>query len=526
MNNRFDIEERRRRLQQQKETLIGLQSFKKKGSQSAKQTNHGSPSYSMNQGRSFNDHSSFSRVFKAELNLPPSNETYQNETAFSASRGANAEKRSYLPELMGDANFSSKFGLLPSEEEQQGKQADRLYSGTQRASDGSPLQFQVTLKDKFTHSRPITGIRFHKNFDNIVVTSHGSRADKCLSTEPGLNAIWCLDEGRSTLQRTLTANAAISALELPNISPTLVIGGTISGSILVWDTRMKSSLPIHALEGDTAFVAGFHDRQKVTAVKTTANSSPYFVSTSIGGHLCKWTLSKPGVPITKDTLRENPTSAELNISSFDFPRTARLAGGEKTTANRFTSLFVGDDIGGLHRADGNDSSWTVESASGDDHDAVVTAVSAHPFGHRVAYLDDILISASADWTIKLWYFHKSQRSICLGTYDMVEYGRVNDVAWSNQHPTVFCAGTEAGYISLFDISNRLSPSNSRNYWHFETPDANEDSQITAIQWDHMSRHVCAGSSKGTLSVWQCTSDFASLPDAEWTGQYLKSKQNT
>ncbi|CAN8068462.1 unnamed protein product [Agarophyton chilense] len=524
MDHHLEVEERRKKLQERKETLIRFQSFQKRKSQS-RQTNQESPSISSNQVR--HPRSSFSRVPTAELDLPPFSDISKNENkvSFSGVGVFNSSKRSYLPELMGDSKLSSRFDLIPSEKDQHDKYKSRCYSGSQRSSDGSPLQFQITCKDELIELRPTTAIKFHKKFDDIVVTSHGSRSDHKLNADPGLNAIWCLDEGRSTLQRVLTANAALSAIELPSISPTLVIGGTVFGSILLWDTRMKTSLPLHALEGNTAFVTGFHDREKVTAVKTTVSSSPYFISTSSGGHVCKWTLSKPDVPITKDTLRENGTSAELNITCFDFPRTARLAGGEKTTENRFASLLIGGGHGGLYRADGSDSSWTVEAALGKHHEAAVTAVSTHPFGHRVAFLDDVVLSASADWTVKLWYFRKSQPSVCIDTFDMVEYGRVNDVAWSNQHPTVFCVGSESGYLSLFDISNRLSESNVRNCWHFEVPGASGNTQIDNIQWDHASRNVCAGSSNGTISLWQCASDFASLPDAEWTGQYLKSKQD-
>lgn len=524
MDHRLEIQERRRRLQRQKETLKDLQSFQSTTSHPSFHPNTLSGSSgSSNRNRNSFSSSSFSRALKAELNVPPSSSECHGTRPGSLLEHSDTANRSQLRDLLGDNNFSSKLGLIPVQQEDNGKPSSGDLSSHGR-SDGSPLQFQLALRDEATENRPNTAIKFHTKFNEILITSHDRRSDHKLFADPGVIAVWNLDEGRGALQRALTANAAISAIELPSISPTLIIAGTTSGSILFWDTRVKTALPINALDSSTTAVTSFHDKQKVTAVKTTAVSSPFFVSTSNGGHMCKWTLSKPEVPITKDTLRDNSTSAELNISSFDFPRTTKLSGDVNTTA-RMTSLFVGSESGGIYRADGGASSWSIESASKESHEAAVTAMSAHPFGRRVAFLDDVVLSASEDWTIKLWYFHKSQPAVCMDTFDMVQNGRVNDIAWSSQHPTMFCSGDEAGFLSLFDVSNHLSSTDGRNCWQFQTPESKENVQLTSVQWDYISRHVCAGNSKGTVSLWQCTPAFASLPDAEWMGRYLKSKRS-
>lgn len=527
MDHRFEIQERRRRLQQQKETLVALQSFQNtKSRPSVNHNPHSNPHSYLNRNASPHGSSSFSRALKAELNVPPSSAVHATTTGPHLEH-SDAASSAQLRDLLGDNKFSTKLGLIPVQPEINQKPSYGN-AGSHNRSDGAPLQFHLALRHEVTENRPNTAIKFHTKFNEILVTSHDRRSDQKLFADPGVIAIWNLDEGRGALQRALTANAAISAMELPSISPTLIIAGTTSGSILFWDTRMKTALPINALDTNTTAVTSFHDNQKVTALKTTTVSSPFFVSASNGGHVCKWTLSKPEVPITKDTLRDSSTSGELSISTFDFPRTTKLSGDTNTTS-RITSLFVGSESGGVYRADGggtgSGTSWAIESATRDNHEAAVSAMSAHPFGHRVAFLDDVVLSASEDWTIKLWYFHKSQPAVCMDTFDMVENGRVHDIAWSGQHPTMFCSGDEAGFLSLFDVSHHLSTADGQNRWQFKAPDSEEGARLTSVQWDYISRHVCAGNARGTVSLWQCTPAFASLPDAEWMGRYLKSKRS-
>lgn len=462
--------------------------------------------------------SSFHRAVELDINLPPSS-------------AVNSENKNHRRELLGQVTSVSSLGLLPADRDNHNQKSNSSRQSSQGRFDGRPLQFEVTLRDDATALRRTTGLKMHTKFDDVILTSHGGRSDGKLSADPGVIGIWSLEEGRGVLQRLLNCNSGISAMETPRISPTLVLAGTETGAVLVWDTRVKSGLPIHALEEGNAVMNGFHDRQRVTGVKTTFASSPFFVSTSERGTICKWTLSKPEMPLSKHTLQENEAGGELSISSMDFPQSARLMDEGKIGGSRMTSIFVGSENGGIHRVNGAGSSWNVESGEVNLHEGAVTCVASHRFGHENGLVDDVVVTSSEDWSVKVWHFRKSQECVCLKRFDTIEHGVVNDVSWSNEHATLFCTGGEDGVLTLFDLSGELngelngelSESGGRERWEFRREGQERKVAITSVQWDRMSRNVYCGDSEGAVSVWRSTSTLENLPDVSWMSRYVKRK---
>lgn len=124
--------------------------------------------------------------------------------------------------------------------------------------------------------------------------------------------------------------------------------------------------------------------------------------------------------------------------------------------------------GSVRRLDRNGSSWNLDVGCG-KHDAAVSAISAHPLGNRATFLDDVLVSASADWTVGLWLLRRGQPCKELTAFHMIADGAAYDVKWSPEHATVFAAGDESGALSLFDVSGTLSPGGGRSCYQFSAP---------------------------------------------------------
>jgi dynein intermediate chain 1 len=77
----------------------------------------------------------------------------------------------------------------------------------------------------------------------------------------------------------------------------------------------------------------------------------------------------------------------------------------------------------------------------------VYSVRYNPFNSKY------FLSASADWTVKLWDENETKPII---TYDL--NGSVGDVAWAPYSSTVFAAVTSEGKCFVFDLSvNKYAP---------------------------------------------------------------------
>lgn len=428
-----------------------------------------------------------------------------------------------IPDLIGTIGADPVLPpVIPDDSPINDSLDDSLVSAN-RHIEGAPLRYEALINQNCFAGRPTRAMRFHTKYDNVLFTAHGAPSNGRLVSAQGMIAVWSLDLPQPSLQRTLNAAAPITSLEVFPLSSTLVLAGTSVGSVLMWDLRVQTNLPISAFDTDFTDVSDCHARRRVTSLRTTVVSSPFFMSTSTTGHVCKWSLSQPHRPLSQTVLHDSVMSGRVPITAIDFPASTRLSADERKVTNRAPSFFATTLHGSVCRVETDGKLWSVSTDRG-EHGATVTAVRAHPAGIRVPHLDDIIATSSHDWTVNVWSFRRGQECKKLWSYDNISNGIVNDVAWSQAHPTVLCSGDEAGVLSLFDLSGRLqNPKSQSSSWRFALPDIVGRTPITSLQWSNNDRFLCAGDDGGNVHVWSTTSSMASLPDAEWTAHFLKSK---
>ena len=60
---------------------------------------------------------------------------------------------------------------------------------------------------------------------------------------------------------------------------------------------------------------------------------------------------------------------------------------------------------------------------------------------------DIFLSASADWTVKMWNHNQKH---CILSFDLGQ--SVGDIAWAPYSSTVFSAVTSNGVVHVYDLN--------------------------------------------------------------------------
>lgn len=464
--------------------------------------------------------------------VTPKSDDVTKPTSKSGTKATSGTRRHGKPhaDILGTVGFqASRDKLVPAESPQTNNSDDASF-GTHSPNAAAPLRFHTVISDEYSSSnRPISAIHFHSKYDHILLSAHGARSDGKLGAPSGTIAVWASDQSDVPLQRTLVSTAPITTLQMFSISPSLVLGGTTIGSIHLWDLRVRTTLPISAFDRHAVDISDCHARQPISSARTTITSSPYFITTSISGHVCKWSLSQPSGPISQSVANDPVLSDKVPISTMDLPRSTRLsADDQKGGTNRPPSLFVGTTHGAVCRleADGEvgTKSWNVAPERG-VHNAAVTAVRAHPGGLLVPHLDDVIASSSYDWGLNVWQFRRGHACKLVWKYDNSTNGPIHDVAWSSLHPSVLCCGDDAGVLSVHDLSGHLrNDSTGQAVWKFAPSAKGRRPPITSLQWSNNDRFICTGDKLGNITLWSTTSHMASLPDAEWMGHYCAARR--
>ena len=66
-------------------------------------------------------------------------------------------------------------------------------------------------------------------------------------------------------------------------------------------------------------------------------------------------------------------------------------------------------------------------------------------------MSELMLSASMDWTVKLWYPKNEYSTLPIFTFESSqEY--VYDVQWSPVHPSVWASVDGDGFVDIWDIN--------------------------------------------------------------------------
>jgi dynein intermediate chain 1 len=242
----------------------------------------------------------------------------------------------------------------------------------------------------------------------------------------------------------LTTESGVMSLDFHPTNPSLLAVGCYDGTVLVFDIRNKQNKPI------------FH-----STVKTGKHTDPVwqvkwqqddggkglsFFSVSSDGRVTLWKLSKNELQHS-DIMLLKLTGLVSAEEEEEETSLVGLAGGCCIDFHPFTDhlFLVGTEEGRIHKCSKAYNSQYLDTYEG--HFMAIYAVRWNKFHPR------IFLSASADWTVKLWD-HQSRQPLM--SFDLGN--AVGDVQWAPYSSTVFAAVTNDGKVHVFDLAeNKHEP---------------------------------------------------------------------
>jgi len=285
-------------------------------------------------------------------------------------------------------------------------------------------------------------------------------------------------------------------------NPKLIVAGTRSGEVVMWDMREKSKQTPAAR---TTFSAG-HTYPVFSLAVLPAYRTHNIVSVSSDGQVCVWPEdfhNPKDITLTPPFPEKAPEKLDsISTMCFDCP--------VKDT----TQMILGSDEGYIYYATTVDKGGITDYIP-NAHGGPISSVSCHPNRNDRRGKSDLFLTSSYDWTVKLWSTkHKLPILTMEGSRDYVY-----DCQWSPSHPSVFATGDGTGTISLWDLSENLDvPS-------YSTLDGEKymglDAAISRLQFSPNGRQLAVGTSTGAISVYDVASKYVE-PEREATERFYES----
>ena len=293
---------------------------------------------------------------------------------------------------------------------------------------------RVFWDEKTFANRSITDLDWSSKFPELCVASY-NRNEMASDDPDGLVAIWNMHL-KDRPEFLFHAQTDVLSCTFSPFHPNLVIGGTYSGQILIWDTRARS-LPVLK----TPLSAAGHTHPVYSLRMVGTQNAHNLITASTDGTVCSWMLDMLARP--QETLQllntAHAKTDEVSVTTLGFP-------DQETT-----SFWVGTEEGNVYSASRYDRAGAKAGLNTTDvyhaHAAPVTGLDFHPLVGAVD-LSDLFLTSSMDWTTKLWRT-KTQTPI-LSFEEANEY--VYHVRWHPTHPAVFGQVDGAGRLDVYNLN--------------------------------------------------------------------------
>lgn len=428
---------------------------------------------------------------------------------------------------------------------------------TMDRDEGAPASIQLVrtfYNDTWLATRSVTDLDWSARHPELVVAAYNRK--RVLAQEgdhDGLVAVWNMHV-RERPEFVFSAPTDVVSVLASPFHPHLIVGGTYSGQVLLWDTRHRD-VPVQrtplafAAHGTTTHAAPVYSLRMIGSAH-----AHQLVSASMDGVVCTWSLDMLARPQESLVLTNplHPRSAEVRVTSLD-------------VAPHDTSRFlVATDEGNLFTAQRFDRAGVQAGLDTSrvyvGHSAPVTRLECHPArarGEAVPHgLGDLFLTTSMDWTSALWrmdatptttsasstyhYPHAnpriatSQRTNPLAfrtgpqsTWTAIaplvrfenQHDYVMDARWHPQHPAVFAQVDASGQLDVYHVAHSLD----RPLLTVATPSARA---LNRVAWDRrgtlpehgtaVARHLATGGVDGHVHVYEVAeSHVTPRGEADW-----------
>ncbi|XP_056154786.1 cytoplasmic dynein 1 intermediate chain 1 isoform X1 [Lampris incognitus] len=355
---------------------------------------------------------------------------------------------------------------------------------------GSSLSFSRLFYDEhWSKHRVITCLDWSPQYPELLVASYNNNEDA--PHEPdGVALVWNIKFKKTTPEYIFHCQSPVVSVGFARFHPNLVVGGTYSGQIVLWDNRSHRRTPVQR----TPLSAAAHTHPVYCVNVVGTQNANNLITVSTDGRMCSWSLDMLSQPQESMELVYNK-SKPVAVTGMAFP------------TGDVNNYVVGSEEGTVYTASRHGSKAGIcEMFEG--HQGPVTGISCHSAVGPVDF-SHLFITSSFDWTVKLW---STKHNKPLYSFeDNADY--VYDVMWSPVHPALFAAVDGMGRLDLWNLNNDT-----------EVPTASVTiegaSALNRVRWSSGGKEVAVGDSEGR--VWIYDAGELSVPHSDDWGRFART----
>lgn len=328
--------------------------------------------------------------------------------------------------------------------------------------------------------KQVTCIKWNPKYNDLCAVGFGSY--EFMKQGTGVICCYSLKNTRFP-EYVFNTDAGVCSLDWHPMYPAVLAVGLYDGTVLVYDVRAKLKRAIYQ-----STVRTNKHTDPVWEVRWNTDESSgtlNFFSISSDGRVSNWFLMKNKLESEEVMeLKLMFGAASSNGDNDDETSLAGLAGGLCFDFNpqRQHLFLVGTEEGRIHKCSKAFSGQYLETYEG--HTMAVYTVRWNPYHSK------IFISASADWTVKLWD-HTNRTPVM--SFDLAQ--AIGDVAWAPQSSTTFVAITSDKVVHFYDLSiNR-----NETICAQKIPMAAR-AKLTHVAFNSVEPIIIAGDDRGGVSV--------------------------
>ncbi|XP_071231247.1 cytoplasmic dynein 1 intermediate chain 1-like isoform X4 [Salvelinus alpinus] len=336
---------------------------------------------------------------------------------------------------------------------------------------GSSLALSRLFYDEhWSKHRVITCLDWSPQYPELLVASYNNNEDA--PHEPdGVALVWNMKFNKNTPEYVFHCQSPVVSVGFARFHPNLVVGGTYSGQIVLWDNRSHRRTPVQR----TPLSAAAHTHPVYCVNVVGTQNANNLITVSTDGRMCSWSLDMLSQPQESMELVYNKSKA-VAVTGMAFP------------TGDVNNYVVGSEEGTVYTASRHGSKAGIcEMFEG--HQGPVTGLSCHNAVGPVDF-SHLFVTSSFDWTVKLW---STKHNKPLYSFeDNADY--VYDVMWSPVHPALFAAVDGMGRLDLWNLNNDT-----------EVPTASVTiegaSALNRVRWGSGGKEVAVGDSEGRLWIY-------------------------
>jgi len=338
-----------------------------------------------------------------------------------------------------------------------------------------------------TMGKNVSCMTWNKKNSNLLAVGYGSfNFVEQNKTKFGIVCCWNL-KNLEFPERVYHCKASISAVDFSSSKPNLLAAGCTDGTVCIFNTRSSIDTPTL----DSFDCPGKHSspvwQLKWIEREQTIDASERLVSIAADGRVVEWSIRK-GLECTDlMKLKRNvtkPNQATTKKKDRVEALLSRYAPGMSFDFHpNDTSVYLaGTEEGMIHKCSCSYNEQFLDTYVG--HTGSVYKVKWSPFA------DNVFLSCSSDWSIRVWDSEKSKPALNL----LSTTRAVHDVCWSPFSSTVFCVVNE-GAAEIWDLAvNILDP--------IIINPASSPTELSSCIFSQTSNSVLIGDTDGNVTVYQ------------------------